>query len=301
MDDDTHIRSPSRGLRALVLTPTGTILAFENFDVATSGDDVGSLSELVDGVPIGAALALGLFRAALPGDDEHHQLLGRIFDRLGARKSPTTLAKASWAFLSIKRREGWVPLVEGSSETSGISVAFQLSPLASSETDSKAVLLVDRSSRQSLIDRFSKANIAMNRWTRVIPAEIGVGGVSMRAILAHPPVGPAAQHLDQKGNRLVWKGMRIPAKARLECHLGLRSRQRVRSDGIEFSVLVDDEIIAQRTVGVDPWEPDTWLPWWVDLEAYGGQTVSFELRVDPLESTQNDHALWGEPMIVVDR
>src|SRR5690606_10421579 len=41
-----------------------------------------------------------------------------------------------------------------------------------------------------------------------------------------------------------------------------------------------------------------WVPMYSDLSSYSGESVTIELRTDPVEHQEGDDAYWGNPMVL---
>lgn len=68
------------------------------------------------------------------------------------------------------------------------------------------------------------------------------------------------------------------------------------ADGVEFSVRVEGQVLKrQRYKG-----PAGWAHIKADLSAYAGKKIALDLVVDPLENTDGDWAIWGDPRILAD-
>jgi hypothetical protein len=289
------------GLGVITITDGHTFNRFRHFDLAGSPKDCDELIRHCQRLPVNTVLSMGVKRTAAPDpkkNQDWHRRLAILFDRLGARVPPTKEAKASWAYVCIRRPQGWVPLAESYSLTKGISMAFQVRSDLAYYDDFKAEVLFDRSEVLSLTETFGKADFVTQPLTKVERPVNSVRRISMQGIRAQPPYGAQATKQKLKDNRIVWRDLKIGPHARFESYLGLDSDHRTKSDGVAFMVVVDDEIIGQREVGVDQNELDDWIPWTVDLGRFANRRVSFELRVGPKGNNWSDHSVWGDPVIV---
>lgn len=106
------------------------------------------------------------------------------------------------------------------------------------------------------------------------------------------------------GSREAWR-VTVPEQGRFEAQVTLSPMawQNYQTDGVRFTVTVDDGNGSTRLVGGRTVAPTTaaadrsWLPLQADLSAWSGKDVLLQLEVDSLESTAGDLAWWGAPMV----
>lgn len=312
--DDAVVRQPivPAGLRVAVAQKDGlTRSAF--FRLADRPGEVEKLAQFIEAVAPGEALVMVVHRsiapaAAPPAPDgvaltAERDRLAALMRRLGAEAAPIDRAGVSWGFIGLRldepgHEEGtpWVRLAESVSASRGVSVAFVLG------TDQRRYL--DYPSR--LISDGPTALRLMERWPTLKPmpdtaifGSIQIGGRELPAILAHPPYRAEvlAEHPDGE-NRLPFEGVRLGKSPRFECAIGLGDEAHGESDGATFSLVVDGQVVASRTVTAAAEEPPAWHDWTVDLAPWAGETVTLELRTGPNGSTLFDHAHWGNPLAV---
>ncbi|MCH7791997.1 MAG: hypothetical protein IID31_06930 [Planctomycetes bacterium] len=288
------------GLRVIAIH-NGQAEAMRSFDLAESEDDLRAFGAFCDSARPGTVLAMGVYYVASPRLDDQsgrRQRLEERFRALGAQRPPTEDPKASWAYLCVRDERGWRPIAEAQSTTRGIVLARTIGHDPLRTASLTPTVRIDRWDEISLIDRFTQASYVTEGFTEIRRPSNAVGGGPLDAIFAHPPYGERGRKLGFAENRLAWDGFAIPRNAMFQCQLGIRSYARPNSDGVVFQLLVNGVLIAEREHGTRPFDPDTWVPWSVDLARYGGQSVRLELRVGPVGKVDSDHALWGDPMIV---
>ncbi len=294
------------GLRVVAIR-SGTSGSMHNFQLADSEQEIARFEAFCGSAKPGTVLAMGVYRTASPSVDDTsagRATLEQLFASLGAQRPPTAVHNASWAFLCVRTETGWTPIAEAVSTTKGVHLARTLntSTLGLTQANNpprKASLLIDEWDEVSFIDRFAQATLVTGttQFTAVRRASNNVAGGTLDAIFAHPPYGELRKTLGHPENRLAWDAIDIPDGGLFQAQLGIASWAVPKSDGVVFQVVIDDLLVASKGVGIAPFSPDTWVPWTVDLSAYWGQTVRFELRVAPNASPNADHALWGDPII----
>lgn len=293
--------SPDESGLRVVAIQNGEAEAMRSFDLAASEDDRTAFGVFCDSARPGTVLAMGVYRVASPPLDDssgRRERLDERFRALGAERPPTQDPKASWAYLCVRDEQGWRPIAEAQSTTRGVVLARTIGDDPLRTPSVTPTVRIDEWREISLIDRFPQASYVTEGFTEVHRPSNAVSGGSLDAIFAHPPYGERGRELGFKENRLAWDGFAIPRNAMFQCQLGIRSYARPNSDGVVFQLLVNGVLVAEREHGTRPFDPDTWVPWSVDLARYGGQSVRLELRVGPVGKDASDHALWGDPTIV---
>lgn len=303
VDGDYYSHEPSQsGLRLLTLSRGRKVAAFRNYVLVGADADTELLIEHCRNAAVDTVLAMGLFQTLGPktlNPTGSNEQLAELFTELGATSPPSGQTDASWAFITIKRPDGWIPLSEARSTTKGITLAYTIGgDLARYDGQYRPGVLVDRRIQRSLIDLFDRATHGPPPLTMVRRPSKDIGCCPLNGIFMHPLYGVWKKRAGEKINRVTWPEISIGHNARLETQLGLASRSRGKSDGVVFKVIVNGEIVAQRPIGFHPYEPDAWLPWRVDLSRYAGRTVALELAVGPRRNVDSDHAIWGDPKIV---
>lgn len=111
------------------------------------------------------------------------------------------------------------------------------------------------------------------------------------------------------GSRLTWK-VRVPEDGWLNVAVGLKPEAwEQEGDGVFFTVGVSDgraydPLFSQHVNPFGSPADRRWIPVWVDVSAYGGEEVDVILNTLASQpkregDLRNDHAVWGEPVIVV--
>lgn len=110
-------------------------------------------------------------------------------------------------------------------------------------------------------------------------------GAALPGWLQHPPV-------DGSGAATATMEVSVP-EGEINLHFGTLLDAPSR-DGVEYAVLVGDEVVfSQRTASRT-------LEWHdVDLSKWAGRDVNLVFRVDPLENSDHDAALWVQPALMV--
>ena len=117
-----------------------------------------------------------------------------------------------------------------------------------------------------------------------------LSGVTKADIFAHPPF--------QDGSGDTFGEFTIPLpkshRVHLEFHIGLKEGSE-RSDGVEFIVSVQNNLIFRKHYNQQEWEHVT-----LDLSPYSGQNIRlrFTTTPGPNGNASHDWAVWGEPKII---
>lgn len=123
------------------------------------------------------------------------------------------------------------------------------------------------------------------------------GGVQRPSLLMHPPYGPL-----KAGYVFATFAVDLPAQpaASLRFQMAMADGGDP-SDGVVFKVEVIADNGRTTEVFAQHHSERKWLPASADLAAFAGQKVTLKCTVDcgPADNTINDHALWGEPTVVV--
>lgn len=298
------------GLRVATFFAGDDEVRFENYDLGRSDEDVAAFVELVRSAPVDAVMAMAVFRFIDPrgeGREGRAEALREVFEEIGARSAPETVKDSSWAYLCVRRPQGWVALSEALSTTKGIMLAYQLSPDPAAVDRARPELLVDGSARERIVELYPMGAYQVGPFSvsrRGYDAAYEVNLVKRDGISASPPYGPKAEELGTFTNRIVLPYVKLGPRASFEAQLGVESYFRPKLKGVEFQVVVDGEVVDRCRLGEDPDEPDAWVPWTVDLSAWENRWVSFEMRtarvdLEPGEVPQWPlPAIWGDPTLV---
>ena len=139
---------------------------------------------------------------------------------------------------------------------------------------------------------FDSKNIAV--------AEVSLYGVSRKSIsFTQSRDFPS---IDAPVN-IVWRGIHLGGNPIFSTAIGFKSNKLKNPSGVEFQVLVNGKILATRKL--DPEEPGNsnknlgpWSNNWdIDLSKFAGQTITIELKVNPLSSWDSVQVYWGNSII----
>ncbi len=133
------------------------------------------------------------------------------------------------------------------------------------------------------------------------PDRMRSGTVEKACLFSHPPYG---RH--RAGYAFAVFEVPLPAEppARFDVAIGMRSAEGISpTDGVTFKVLVIDPAGTAHELFSEHYAARAWKPVSVDLAPYAGQRIRLNLIADcgPQDDTTADHALWGEPRIVLQK
>jgi hypothetical protein len=297
--EETNLSFPGAppGLRLAELDAALELREHVLFDTAGSDADAAAFARRVGEAPIGAVFLLATMGEIAPSTEApdaraRAALLGDAAAALGAETRPFEASPASWALLAVRLDAGWVKLAEVFSTEIGVVLAFTLDPDLERYEGFDGETLVRRAAGNEIL-LYRTLDAAESRPRAVFKYRMKVGGLPGAAIYAPLP------EVDRRAESSVrWEALELGAAPVFRCKIGLRDDAWDRSDGAVFEVLVDGEVVGSRSIGVDgPPDPPAWEPWEIDLAAFAGRRVSFELRVDSHGHGLGDLALWGEPVL----
>lgn len=311
--NDRVLREPNSdaGLRVAVAGDDGEVSsAF--FRLADRAGEIERLERFVNGVEPGSALALSLHRAMGPagpasegvgGASAAGERLAALLARIGSRAAPVGRPGVSWAYMALRLDKGsrgdggeWVSLAESASASRGVSISFVLGPNRRRYADYASRVVLEGESRLRLIDRWPTLDPMPDT---ALAQSVVIAGRELPAIFAHPPYREEvlAEHPDGE-NRLLFENVNLGESPLFACSIGLREEYYGKSDGVVFSLAVDGELVAARTLSTGAEDPPAWQDWSIDLGKFAGRTVALELRTAPGGNTNFDHAYWGDPVVV---
>jgi len=133
------------------------------------------------------------------------------------------------------------------------------------------------------------------------PERMRSGTVEKVCLFSHPPYGR-----NRAGYAFAIYEVGLPTEpvARFEVAIGMRSTEGISpTDGVTFKIVVIDGAGAEHEVFAEHYAVRAWKPVLVDLSSYAGQRIRLKLIADcgPADDTSADHALWGEPRVVLQR
>jgi len=284
--DRTLVDGSGAGLRACFVERSGALRAVRLHDVRraagleTLAADIASASE-------GDVLLLASSGSLEPREkaEELHARRAELLATLGARARPGHHTPESWALIALRGARGWLPLAEGTSRETGVVLAFTLEAARSLppgfvgdfvELRAPGGVRVPLELELAHARAFCQAERTQSET---------VGGRPFPAILQQS--GPA-------GARLVWEDVALGSGSGFMAWVGLADGRSQGSDGVEFQLLFDGEVLGRARV--QPGAP--WKLFQVDLRPLAGRTGGLEFALAPLGSATGDAALWGRPMLV---
>lgn len=134
-------------------------------------------------------------------------------------------------------------------------------------------------------------------------AEGSVRGKQMTSILAHPPwLAPPGRDANPGGETFALYTVALPPLEQGRCVLRFAvgiSDAAKDTDGVTFVVRVAEREVFRRHIEKE----SAWQLVSIDLSEHAGRSVDIELITSPgpALNTSWDHALWGEPRVVLER
>jgi len=293
VEDANLTLEPGRpGLRVATLSGSLSIVDHVNYDVAHSSEDVDAFVSRCRDAPPWTVLVIASTDDFRPGDADEVRRLEATADALGSGIRPFDAMPSSWAILSLRCPDGWVKLAEGYSRDQGMLVAFTIdSDLSRYESFEGETMYESTGFRRTQLNM--ELDEVSDRQNTTLQSRSTLGGETRDAIYAPVGLKPGRQF-----SRVVWEEVPLGDAPVFRCAIGLLEGAWKESNGVVYSVLVNDELVAERPLGVAGM-PETpgWIPWEVDLGAFAGLDVRFELHVRASGDPSRGWALWGEPTI----
>lgn len=286
------------GLRMAMLRPNLELEFFLNFDLVHEPAGLAKIADSASVAPEGSVLVLAVQGDVHPADGDT-----AVFDEavraLGARVSPFRAERASWALVSLRRADGWHALAEAYSETESVNLSTTLL-LEPAERGRAALgeLLHVRGQGPRTLDL-----VGVLGWADSDP---GLQGFDRWATLAGtnlPSIRLRRGHRSTEGDAAVgsvrFPSIELGASPTFTVGLGVPAFHAEGFTGAECQLLIDGEVVGRRFLN----EPLAWHPWVEDLAAFAHRTVDLELRVRPIERSDEDVTgatrvawiLWGRP------
>ncbi len=123
------------------------------------------------------------------------------------------------------------------------------------------------------------------------------GGVERNGLFSHPPYGR-----NRAGYAFAVYDVTLPANLQtvVEFYMGMREGLHT-TDGVTYRVVVIDGEGRQTEVFSQHHGATSWEAAQADLSGFAGQKIRLKLVADcgPADDTTADHALWGDPQVVV--
>jgi len=123
---------------------------------------------------------------------------------------------------------------------------------------------------------------------RVVDA--ACGGEKKKSLLLQPPTSSRVPEKIVATFRLE---LPEAPDLKLAASLGIQDGA-AGTDGVQFEVHVDGNKVFEQKV----LKPEAWQPAEVSLADFGGKKATIDLVVDPLATSKDDHAVFGEPRLV---
>lgn len=299
------------GLRFASFPIDGGEVEHGNFDLTNDPGAARELAAWIDARPVNTVVALAVFRFIDPRGpraEQRARTLAELFERLGTSARPHTSNRQSWAWLGIRREDGWQRIAERSSLSKGVMIAQNLPPDPAAFDrlpDPQPVVETERVRRLVSLYPYGTTKLdPFNTVRRGYGVAFEINREQRDGFSASPPFGDAFPPDAPDEKRIVFPYVLLGAKPALETEIGIESYHRSGCRGVEFQVLVDGQPAATRAIALDPNEPDAWLPWQIDLSPWERRWVRIELRTRQLHMPAADlrkwpePAVWGDPRIV---
>ena len=264
----------------------------DNFDLGTSDEEVERFVQLLASVPVDTVLAMGTFRFIGPAEGrfvERRDRVTNVLRNLGARSDPAHSRLSSFAFLCIRRPQGFVPLAEAFSRTRGVCLPFHVAADRSSYDDHRARTRIDR------------------RRSRPLPLEAAAGvpglrieapylsGIVYRSLALDVPAGEPA--------RVRWPVDRetplgaVVGKTFI-AHVALLWSPHASLEAVRFRLLLDGVSMGETVLFRNGGDVNTYVRWEELLPADLQHLGQAEIEVERIgEDGPPARVLIGEPTL----
>ncbi len=272
LDERLYRADPTQsGLRVLVLLPGRTEPVMASYDVADSSEAVKQLLTMAQQLPVDAILAMGSYRDICPSpklEPERHEIVARLLRGLGARSEPLSAPSVAFAYLCVRRPQGFVPIAETLSSRRGIELSYHL--------DADLSVYDDRPPR-TLIDQRQVFPLSFD-----LVADLDVPVAPLRRLhgIGHRSVLVRASHDEPVS--LKWSApgpVPIDAGTIVKTHIGLRSFKDDTIRGVRFVMRVNGEEVSSRIALGDEKEFGSWFTWEVVLDPSVKRLSDLEIEV----------------------
>jgi len=287
--DELILKDPNAkpGLRVVRLDPGGAFRDVRSFESAWGGEDSTELRRTLESVRRGGLVILAVQGDVRPAP-EHLAGFDQVVAELGARVSPFRAPSASWAFVAARLERGWTPLSEVYSEERGVSLSFLAERDVETYAGTEGSLYLARGEDQlllSLYDSFLSAGAQSSAVYR--HRYSSAAGVNKKSI-SLPATIPAAEG----GAFLRWERLRLGSDPMFTLQAALQPGVTTPAGGVDLSLRIDGEEADSLSI---PTRSAGWRRWTVDLAAWAGREVSFELLAAGAGGA--GRVLLGEPLL----
>lgn len=287
-------------LSVVTLSHDRKIRKVDSFALAYSPSDMEAFVSYCRNQTLNTILVMAVSRSIkLPEDVRMKEPIGRVrdtFRALGTRAKPYDDDAASWAFICIRRPQGWVPLAEYYSDHIGVTLSFTVEADSTGYDQQTGRYLENRlrDERRNvhLLDHLESA-VTLSRYALYTPAEALVKNQADSIYLpADSGEGAQRRRIDR---RVGWFDLELGAQPLFRCSLDIDKSPAERE--ISFGLYVDGERLATQTIRGHTTSGRLWHPWEVDLAAFSEQHVDLELRVEPSPQGPLPGVYLGAPVL----
>ena len=276
VDSEYFTMTPAQsGLRVLTLAPNGEHPTLENYKFERGAAEVGRFANMLAKVPVDTVLAMGVVRLLVPGQDQEkrREEVNRLFRGLGAQAEPARSAAPSYAFLCVRRPQGFVPIAESFSRTRGVSLNFHLDADRSIYDERSLVTLIDNRVQRPLGRRGDPG-----AGGRVASGPVNSGPADSGPVLTprvFKKVSFPAVEVQAQPNRpgsLRWRTDEFAQAQRkhgfgtFQANVALLWQPQEALEGVRLELFVNGRPMAQRVILKDRSVTDRWHAWEVLLD-----------------------------------
>ena len=183
-----YVDTKRNGMRVVTVPPDGSEISIESYDLGASDVDVNRFETMLANTPVNTVLAMSSFRFLAPRvgtEPKRRQRIGYLLRGIGAKSAPEETPVSCFAFLCIRRPQGFVPLAERYSKTHGVSLSFHLdADLPSYDDHTFRTIIDNRLTVRFEPDQATGDNLVVE--SRRFLEEVGFPAIRTRSMMGKP-------------------------------------------------------------------------------------------------------------------
>ena len=274
------------GLRMAAIFPDGRPSVIDNFELGARPSELERLQKVLAETPVDTILALGSYRTMAPHPREGQEpidIINAALRVIGVRSDPVSERFGSFAYLCIRRPQGFVPLAEHYAPNHGVGLSFHVDADRSIYDDYDAPLYFDGRVRETL-----SPPLAASRGVNFEKAR-ALAGITHPAVRLAATTGESAFARWDVAEQLAEKEITDHAGATFSTNIALMWEGHVSVRAARFVLRVNGRVAAERVLFKEEGQVMLWHAWEVLLPLGEGEQVeTVEVEVfrvgDPSEA-----------------